>query len=166
MSAKTPIIRQGAAISAVPQLLALAVFVFVAHQFLSDFIGALLVGTWIYLLYALLVRCLLAKQHRKGIRLVKKGRFAEAIPEFEASYEFFKRNSWLDQWRYLTLLSSSAISYREMALCNIAYSYSQQGNGQAARDAYERALREYPNSSIATSALNIMRAATNEPPLT
>ena len=47
---------------------------------------------------------------------------SEAINEFQKSYDFFEKNQWVDKYRYLTLLTASKSSYREMALNNIAFS--------------------------------------------
>lgn len=61
----------------------------------------------------------------------------------------------------MTLLSSSKISYREMALLNEAFCFSQINEGDAAQSRYEQALRMFPNSGIAEAALNMLRSARN-----
>jgi hypothetical protein len=38
------------------------------------------------------------------------------------------RYAWIDKYRFIIMLDSSAIAYSEMALCNIAYSYIQLGD--------------------------------------
>ncbi|MEN9639008.1 MAG: hypothetical protein RLZZ262_876, partial [Bacteroidota bacterium] len=64
--------------------------------------------------------------------------------------------SWVDKYRYLTLLSSSKMTYREMGLCNIAFCYGQIGQGAKARAFYEQVRTEYPDNGIALIALNLM----------
>lgn len=82
----------------------------------------------------------------------------DAISYFQKSYDFFQRYSWLDRFGYLVLLNSSAISYREMALNNIAFSYGQAGDGENAKEYYEKTLLEFPNSTLACAGLNLLNA--------
>lgn len=160
---RTPIVKQYAWISVLPQLLVLALAIVVTHQVLRSpaLNTSILIGALIYLAYSFAVRNLLTKSHRKGIYLSKAGKFADAIPEFDASYEFFTSHLWVDRWRFLTMLSSSATSYREMALCNIGFCYGQIGDGRKSKEYYERALQEFPNSVLAIAALNIIQATEN-----
>lgn len=99
-----------------------------------------------------------ASDHRRGIELIRAGKFAEAVPFFEASYEAFSRRPGLDRFRSVTLGSASAMSYREMALCNAAFCYGQLGNGARAVSLYEQALREFPECGMAESALKLLRS--------
>jgi hypothetical protein len=94
-----------------------------------------------------------------GVSLFRQERFADALPHFQRSYEFFTRHRWLDDWRFLTMLSSSRISYREMALLNVAFCYSQTGDGQRSRQCYQQALQEFPDSRMAQAALRMFEAA-------
>ena len=55
-------------------------------------------------------------------------------------------------------MSASAMSYREMALCNIAFCYSQIGKGMKAIEYYQRVLKEFPNSGLAQSALRMIES--------
>jgi hypothetical protein len=50
------------------------------------------------------------------------------------------------------------MSYREMALCNAAFAYSQLGDGARAIYLYEQTLLEFPDSSLAASSLQMLRA--------
>ena len=61
----------------------------------------------------------------------------------------------------ITLLMPSAASYREIALLNTAFCYSQLGNVQQTRAYYERALAEFPDSSMAQVALNLINTIEN-----
>ena len=51
------------------------------------------------------------------------------------------------------MLDSSALSYREMALVNIAYSYVQLDEKATALKYYQRALEEFPESKMAQSGI-------------
>ena len=53
---------------------------------------------------------------------------------------------------------AKAPTLRPMALANTAFCHGQMGNGQLAKEYYERALQEFPNSGIATAALRMLNA--------
>jgi hypothetical protein len=116
-------------------------------------------GAAIYLAYSFASRSLLARAHRRGVRLSRNQQFAAAIPAHQASYDFFARHAWLDRYRAITMMSASAMSYREMALCNIAFAYTQIGEGAKAKQFYQRALSEFPGSTMAAAALRMIDAS-------
>jgi tetratricopeptide (TPR) repeat protein len=107
------------------------------------------------------LRFQIPKHHRRGIALFKKKSFSEAIPQFEKSYTFFKNNSWIDRFRFITFMSSSRISYTEMALINMAFCYGQIGDGKRSIELYEKALKEFPDSEMAKASLRMYEAARN-----
>jgi hypothetical protein len=115
-------------------------------------------GSVTYLALSVLARRLVAHHQRRGMRLLFKEKFAEAIPQFQASYDFFTKHRWIDQWRYVVLLSSSRMTFREMALINMAFCFGQMGDGKMARELYERTLREFPDSKAASSALRLLNS--------
>lgn len=115
-------------------------------------------GSATYFLLALVLRGLLAGANHRGMQLVKQQRFAEALPFFERSVAFFTAHRWVDTYRFLTMFSSSSMSYKEMALCNIAFCYGQMGQGLRAKAAYERVLQEYPANGLAHAALNLINS--------
>jgi tetratricopeptide (TPR) repeat protein len=139
------------------QLSSMALLAFLGHTLVGDPAGAL-IGIAVYLAYSLFGRLVIAKHHRRGIRLVRGQRYAEAIEHFEKSYAFFSRHLWIDR-RSITLLSAAAMSYREMALVNIAFCYSQIGRGAAAKDYYQRAIAEFPDNGMALAALKLIKSA-------
>lgn len=157
MASKNPIVRQVAWLSLLPQT-ALLVFIILFARFIG-FQNFLLAGAIIYLLISFILRFGIPYHHRKGVALYKKGSFEEAIPFFEQSYAFFKRNAWIDKYRYITLLSSSMVSYTEMALLNIAFCYGQSGKGKKAKEYYEKALNEFPTSGMAKASLRMFESA-------
>ena len=112
----------------------------------------------IYFLLSYGFRSKVAGDRWKGMQLVKKEQYAEVIPFFEASYRFYTSKPWLDKYRYITLLSSSRMDYRVMALCNIAFCYSQMGEGGKARAYYQQVLATYPENGLAQTALRMMNS--------
>lgn len=161
MSSGTPIIRQTAWISLIPQLffLALIMLIWYLAGYENEFYFN---GLLTYMVLSFGLRFIVPRSQRRGMILVRNGLYEEAIPFFEASYDFFKKYEWMDKFRYLVLLNSSRISYREMALVNMAFCYAQEGDGQTARAYYERTLQEFPGSKMATTALKMMDAAAQE----
>lgn len=156
MSSNLPIIRQVNWFSLIPQTLLMFSLLYIYEKIKMS--NPFLYGILTYLVISFVLRFGIAKNHRNGITLVKKKDFENAIAEFKKSYEFFSKNKWLDDYRVLFLLSSSKISYREMALCNIAFCYSQIQKGFEAIEFYEKAIREFPKSELAKAGLNILKS--------
>ena len=94
--------------------------------------------------------------------LVKKEKYEQAIEAFQKSYSFFSKYTWIDQYRFITMLSSSKISYREMALLNIAFCYSQIYNGKNSKDYYLKTIQYFPNSEVAKASLKMIRSIKNQ----
>ena len=150
-------VKQISWLGALPQLVALGLAMLAGFLIVRNSNGTFF-GAAVYLGYSFGSRMLIARDHRRGMQLVRGLEFEAAIPEFENSYKFFAKNSWIDRFRSVVLMSASAMSYREMALCNIAFCYSQLGKGIEAVEYYQRALKEFPNSGLAQSALRMIES--------
>jgi tetratricopeptide (TPR) repeat protein len=133
-------------------LVLMAALIAVAWTFLQP-AAALCVGSGMYLAYSLGSRSLLTRAHRKGVRLSRTGRYSEAIHAYEESFRFFSRHPWLDRFRAIAMLSPAALSYREMALCNMAFCHAQLGQGAKAKDLYRAVLAEFPGNALAATSL-------------
>lgn len=48
-----------------------------------------------------------------------------------------------------------------MALLNMAFSYSQLGNGMKSKEIYEKVIEDYPQNEIARSALRMLNSMNN-----
>lgn len=156
--ANVPVVRQVAWISLIPQVLIYLLIGYI-YYLLFPGIDPFFVTTLTYVIVIIVVRNAVAKKHRKGIKLFKQSKFEEAIPLFEDSVAYFTKNTWVDKYRYITLLSSSKMSYREMGLCNIAFCYSQINQGEKAKAYYNLVLREYPENGLAIAALRMLNAS-------
>jgi len=156
MAAKVPTFKYIAWISLIPHLLFLFLFVYIFQ--LLEFKDSFVFGAAAYLLLSYGLRTVISKDHREGINLIKEGEFEAAIACFEKSYHFFSRNSWIDKYRYVTLFSASKMSYKEMALCNIAFCYSQVNEGFKAIEYYERTLQEFPENGLAKTGLKMLNS--------
>lgn len=56
------------------------------------------------------------------------------------------------------MLDSSAVPYREMALCNVAFSYAQVEEKSRAEEYYRKALEEFSQSEMAKSGLEYVES--------
>jgi hypothetical protein len=119
MSSGIPIVRQVSWPAALPQLAALAAAVTIGYLLVGR--DGIFPGAFAYLAYSIGSRLLIPRDHRAGIKLGRKQQFEQAIPKFQASFDFFNRHAWIDRFRSIVLMSPSAASYREMALANIAF---------------------------------------------
>jgi tetratricopeptide (TPR) repeat protein len=137
-----PVIRQLQWSQLIPQAIAIAVLAFLGHllfphaRISSAIVGA--AGT--YLVLCRISRALFLRDHQEGIADYRAGRFEEAIKRFEASRAFFSQHPRLDSFRSLLFGVAGPNPFRIVALCNMAYCYSQLGNGARAISLYEQAL--------------------------
>lgn len=155
MSANIPIVRRIAWSYTVPHLLLMFGLILFLWQVLfpGKLTLAMLSGALAYLAYSFGSKAILLRRHKRGIGLSRLGLFREAIAEFGASYLFLSNYPWLDEYRFFTMLDSSAVPYREMALCNIAFSHLQLDERAEAREYYRKALDEFPKSEMARDGL-------------
>ena len=157
---RVPVIREVAWLAVVPQLVILAAFITIAAVLRRGYDDrALIFGASTYLVLSFILRNIVSRHHRLGVRLIRAQRFEAAILHFAKSVDFFARHRWIDQFRAVTLLSASRMSYREMAMCNIAFGLSQLGRGSEAKTVYQNVLREYPDNSLANAAMRMITAA-------
>jgi tetratricopeptide (TPR) repeat protein len=155
-----PVVRRTNWLLTIPNFIVLGLCILACYLLLSARIGifSISLGATLYLIYSFGSRALLTRDHQRGVRLVKQGRLAEALPAFEKSADFFTRHRWLDRFRAPLLLTSTYYGFREMSLTNIAFCYSQLGDIAQAKAAYERVLQDYPNNGLARAALNLIDA--------
>ena len=150
-----PVIHQIAWVSLVLQLLIVAVFIGVAVYF--NVPKPILAATLAYIVLAAVIRMLLTSHHRRGMHYARQGRLELAILDFQKSYEFFHRHPWLDEMRYIFLLSTSRVSYREMGLLNLAYCDLWADRGEDAVRTYLRTIEEFPNSGLAWTGIKLFQ---------
>ncbi len=162
MPSVKPIIRKIAWISLFPQLTVMGILMFAFSLFIRPISIDVFLGAVTYLLFSIVLERGIAHNHRKGISLSKVGNYAQAIEEFKKSYDLFCRHSWINKYRYITLLSSSRYSYTEMALVNLAFCYVQSGNIELAKQYYQKTLKLFPDNEMAKIALNAIISSVNQ----
>lgn len=160
MASNKPVVRQIAWISLILNVILILLLRFLLGSIISSGTADLLV-LLLYFFIVLLLRSV-PRNHRRGMKFFKSGQYEQAVSEFQKSYEFFTTHTWIDKYRYFFLLSSSRISYTEMALLNTAFCYAQSGQRTLAIEYYEKALAQFPDSEMAKSALRMMRSLTDE----
>lgn len=90
---------------------------------------------------------------------MKKGRFTEGLPFLQKSLRFFSGHPLVDKLRPLLLFSASSLSYRVMALCNIAFCHGQIGDKEQMKTCYREALTLNPENPIALAAWKIIETS-------
>ena len=153
MSRRMPTVRETTLWASLPHVVVLSLLCGTALFLTGDRQSALFYGFTAYLVWSIGGRHWIPRAHRRGVQFTRKKQWAAAQQEFEASYDFFSRNSWIDRLRFLTMLSSSRVSYREMALLNIATCQLQQKRVAEAKATYRAVLGEFPGSPMAEAAL-------------
>jgi hypothetical protein len=156
MASSLPIVRQIAWLSLLPQIAILLLIIAIVHLLGGQ--EPLLVGAVAYLVVSFILRLTIARHHVRGMGLIRRERFTDAIPHFFNSYEFFTKYAWVDRWRAVTMLSSSRISYKEMGLLNAAFCLAQTGERERSIQEYKRVLAEFPGSKMAETALRLMES--------
>ena len=111
---------------------------------------------WLLLLGLTLVRKRMVYWYRAGMALIKQEKFREAIPFFEKGYHYFKQNPRADKYRLILLANCSRMTYQEMALCNIAFCYSQLGEIEQAQEYYLKVMEYFPDNVVARTSLNVL----------
>ena len=151
-----PTDRSIAWISLIPQLILMGIIfgIFYMLKVKEPFI---FVG-FTYLLLSFGLKKVFLKNHTRGITLTKEGKNVEAIASFEQSAKFFGNHVWVDNYRFITLLSASKYLYREMALVNISYCYMALNNEEKAKNYYMKTLQEYPDNEMAKLGLSILNS--------
>lgn len=121
-------------------------------------ISAIAAGIMLYIAYSFGSRMILTAAHRRGVRLVREKKWQAAVQAFEASYAFFTRFPWLDEYRFLAMLTPTSIGYREMALNNMGFALVQAGNNRQAKQHYLKLLEQFPQSDLAETARRVLAA--------
>ena len=121
------------------------------------------VGTHM-LLSVVVVRVILCSAHRRGIRLVRAGRFEEAMVAFKDSQQFWQRHPLIDRYRAFLLATATEQSFRTMARYNEAYCLVRLNRGAEALGILDTLLVENPSNVLAASLKSAMQAGRNLTP--
>ncbi|HEX7831150.1 MAG TPA: tetratricopeptide repeat protein [Thermoanaerobaculia bacterium] len=162
MARKLPVVRVISWPAVLLQLVFFAMLFAFAYWVLRlSFWPAYLGSAAAILILLVIRRRIFAHDQHVGLKLMRTGRFAEAVEPLQRSLSFFEEHPSIDRYRALVIGSASRMSFRELALCNLAYTHGQLGNGAESRRLYEQVVREYPDNVLARGALNLMNAASS-----
>jgi len=115
------------------------VFTIAGNRIFHVWYGAF-IGWAAFVVLLLMQQRLHRHSFRKGIRLLKAGKYNAAIAAFKKSAAYFNRYPLLDKWRHFLLISPSTLSCKEMALKNILACYVMLKNNDKASFYYETLL--------------------------
>lgn len=134
------------------------------YEFLVFLNGLVLIGIWwiilqsvrkavmagcvSYLILAWSLRFAFQKHHMSGMKFWKAKNYSDAAAAFQQSYDFFDKHPSVDKYRFITMFSSSAIPYQQMALNNMGICYLHMGENVKALDAFKHLAElnsNYPN---------------------
>lgn len=163
MTQRMPVVRQLQWRGLVPQFFAIAVLAAITHLSVPSarFPADIFIAASAYLIFCRLMRARFLRDHREGMKAYYSQRFQDAISHFESSYRFFSVHRGLDTWRSLLFGVANPNPYRVIALCNMAYCWSQAGDGTRAITLYEQVLQEEPDCALAKASLNMLRSASS-----
>ncbi|MBE5791238.1 MAG: hypothetical protein IJN21_10645 [Clostridia bacterium] len=138
-------------------LIEVMAFILLGYAIFRDWMSGIYVGSLTYLVVAWTLRLTLQKHHRKGMRLLKAEMYEKALVCFQKSEAFFEKHAWIDKYRFITMFSSSAYSYREMALHNQAHAYLRLNCPLDAIAPLEKLAKINPKRTDAAKAANEIR---------
>src|SRR4051812_42025063 len=146
-----PVVRQLAWSQLIPQAFAIAVIATIFHLLFAEArLSSVLFGAAItYLIICRSSRAVFLREHHAGMSAYRAGRFADAINHFEASHAFFSRHPRMDSWRSFLFGVAGHNRFRIVAPCNMAFCYSQLGEGSRAITLYEQAFAASPSCTLA-----------------
>ncbi|WP_454881380.1 tetratricopeptide repeat protein [Sphingobacterium detergens] len=160
MSANVPIVRQVSWSAVLIIILIWIIFLAIFGFFIPK--HGIFIGAVLFALLSIVLQQTIPTRHKKGMKAIKQKDFKTATEHFKQSVDFFTKNKWIDKYRAVILLSASKMCYREMALCNIAFCYSQTMEAEKAKALYEQILKEYPDNGIAYYGLNSINTFSNK----
>ncbi len=113
---------------------------------------AFVFGGSTYLTLAWALRLTLQRHHRNGMQLLRQKHYEEAAIAFQNSYNFFLTYPWIDKYRFVTMFSSNAVPFQQMALNNLGICYLYMGEDEKALEAFKNLAAwnsNYPNIKTA-----------------
>jgi hypothetical protein len=126
---------------------------------MSFYPSALLFGTLLFLLYRLIVvRRVVCRDHRRGVVLLKRGRFEEGLAAFERSEAVWRARPVLDRYRALILGSATPYRFEILARYNQAYALSRLGRGNECLDRLASVLEDDPSMMQAKELRDVLLA--------
>lgn len=124
----------------------------------------ILAGAAVFMIYRILVREVLCRDHRAGVRLTRSGDFRGGLAAFQKSEQLWARHPTLDRMRWLLLGSSGPYPFRILGLYNQAYCLSRLNRVREAMDVVKRVLELDPKMRPAIELRDSLHSALSEGP--
>lgn len=105
-------------------------------------------GGFTYIVVAWTLRLTLQRHHRNGMQLLRHKKYDEAAVAFQKSYDFYAKYPWIDKYRFITMFSSNAIPFQQMALNNLGICCLYMGEVEKALEILKKLAKlndRYPN---------------------
>jgi tetratricopeptide (TPR) repeat protein len=115
-----------------------------------------LVGLIVLVVYVKGMQWYLMRYHQAALKLIRAGKFDEALVPLQKALEFYTEHPGLDRWRHVLMATASRFSLREVAMMNIAYCFGQIGDKEKMIKHYERLASEYPDNMAAQNTLRFI----------
>lgn len=162
MTSKVPFIKQETNwIALVPKLSVIGLLCLCFYQI--DKNNFYIIAVFVYFMLTLIARRLFFPAVMyKSIKLIKEGKFGQAIPLIQKTIDYYSKKPWIDKFRFLLLISSSKRTIREGSLCNLGYCYLQIGEIKRAKEIYQNVLAQYPENINAKSTLDTINILTSD----
>ena len=109
---------------------------------LDSLLKAFVAGGITYFVVAWSLRLFLQKHQKKGMACMRTKNYEDALKAFKKSFQYFEKHPLVDKYRFITMFSSSAISYRHLALNNIGVCYLYMGDDNKALDYFKKLAEE------------------------
>lgn len=109
---------------------------------------AFIFGGLTYITLAWTLRLILQRHHRNGMQFLRCKKYEEASVAFLNSYNFFATYPWVDNYRFVTMFSSNALPFQQMALNNLGICYLYMGEDEKALEVLKNLAElnnNYPN---------------------
>ncbi len=129
--------------SVVRQLFIMGLMIMI--YYLTGFSKSFIYGLATYTILSFILRTVVPRSHNKGVRLIKKEKYDDAIQCFQISINFFNKNKLLDKFGFIFMLNSSTMTYEEMGVCNIIYCLCQSGERTRGAEMYRQLIKDLPN---------------------
>lgn len=126
-------------------------------------IETVVVACGVYLIWSMVGRLLLGASMRTGLKQMMYRKHRDAIESLKDSADFFQRNKWIDDLRWIFLLSSAKSGYREMSLVNLTYCHLQLLEHDEAKAYLATAKAEYPESELVKECETMLQRELEKP---
>lgn len=143
-------------IALVPRLVLLAILCFLLYPYDNQIFFVYAFFLYLAITYSIKYSMIPGSTFT-GVKFLKKGQFEEALPFIEKDIEYYSSKPWIDKYRFLLMISSSALSFREMSLCNRAWCLLQTGRVKETIDQYESVIRHYPQNVVTRAQLKTIK---------